>query len=385
MPEKWHPLSARGSQGETNMKNKLLAIALITGFSGTAHADTSVILYGSLDGGIGYQRIKGNDTEATRTGMIQGIRSENQWGLKGSEDLGDGLQAVFRLESGFNLDTGDTSEYDNRLFGRQATLGLQSEAWGRLDFGRQTNIASKYFAEIASPFGEDFSQASVATAFSAADVRYDNMVMYQTPEFGGFQLGVGYSFNADGSQQYRLSGSGESNVRAITTGLLYENGPIEAALTYDQFKTPDTVNDDYDEDELGVTVRSWNIAASYDFEVVKVNAGFGQTRNGWFSEMEIGDDNGLEGLLASDGLKVNSYVVGASAPVRNNGEILAAWTMADPRSEDDAKKQHIYSLGYTYALSKRTDLYAIGSYAKNVAFQDGLKATLVGVGMSHKF
>ncbi len=366
------------------MKNKLLAIALISSFSGTAHADTSVTLYGSLDGGIGYQRIKGNDTEARRTGVIQGIRSENQWGLKGSEDLGDGLQAVFQLESGFNLDTGDTSEYDNRLFGRQATLGLQSEAWGRLDFGRQTNIASKYFAEIASPFGEDFNQASVATAFSAADVRYDNMAMYQTPEFGGFQFGAGYSFNADGSQQYRLNGGGEPNVRAITTGLLYENGPIEAALTYDQFKTPSAVSDDYDEDERDITVRSWNIAASYDFDIVKLHAGFGQTRNGWFSEMEIGDE-GLEGLSAENGLRVNSYVAGLSAPVGNNGEILAAWTMADPRSEDDAKKQHIYSLGYTYAISKRTGLYAIGSYGKNIAFQDGLKATLLGVGMSHKF
>ncbi|PLC49689.1 porin [Pollutimonas subterranea] len=366
------------------MKNKLLAVALTMGLIGVAHAETSVILYGSLDGGIGYQRIKGDEFKASRKGMINGIRSENQWGLKGTEDLGGGLQAVFRVESGFNLDTGDTSEYDDRLFGRHATLGLQSEAWGRLDLGRQTNIASKYFAEVASPFGEDFNQASVATAFSAADVRYDNMVMYQTPELGGFQFGVGYSFNADGSQQYRLNGGGEPNVRAITTGLLYENGPLEAALTYDQFKTPTAVNDQYDDDERGITVRSWNVAASYDFDVIKLHAGFGQTRNGWFSEMEIGDA-GLEELSAVDGLKVNSYVVGVSAPMGNSGEILAAWTMADPRSEDDAKKQNIYSLGYTYALSKRTDLYAIGSYAKNVAFQEDLKATLIGVGMSHKF
>lgn len=366
------------------MKRTLLGIAMITGIAGAAHAETSVTLYGSLDGGIGYQRIKGDDIKATRTGMISGIRSENQWGIKGTQDLGTGLQAVFQLESGFNLDTGDTSEYDGRLFGRQTTLGLQAETWGRLDIGRQTNIASKYFAEVASPFGEDFKQASVATAFSAADVRYDNMVMYQTPEFEGFQFGVGYSFNANGSQQYRLSGGGEPNVRAITTGLLYENGPIEAALTYDQFKTPTAVSDEYDDDERGITVRSWNIAASYDFEILKLHAGFGQTRNGWFSEMEIGED-GLEELSADSGLRVNSYVVGVSVPAGNNGEILAAWTMADPKSDDYTSKQNIYSLGYTYSLSKRTDLYAIGSYAKNVAFQDDLKATLIGVGMSHKF
>lgn len=366
------------------MKKKLVAVALSAGFIGLAHAETSVILYGSLDGGIGYQRVRGNDFKATRKGMINGIRTENQWGLQGAEDLGSGLQAIFRVESGFDLNTGDTSEYETRLFGRHATVGLRSETWGRLDVGRQTNIAAKYFAEVASPFGEDFNQASVSTAFSAADVRYDNMVMYQTPELDGFRFGVGYSFNANGSQQYRLNGGGEPNVRAITTGLVYENGPLEAALTYDQFKTPTAVNDQYDEDERGITVRSWNIAASYDFEVIKLHAGFGQTRNGWFSEMEIGDE-GLEELSAVDGLKVNSYVAGISAPVGSSGEILAAWTVADARSEGDAKTQHSYSLGYTYALSKRTDLYAIGSYAKNVAFQDDLKATLIGVGMSHKF
>jgi predicted porin len=367
------------------MKKNSLAIALVaTGFAGAAHAETTVTLYGSLDGGIGYQRISGEGIQASRMGVINGIRSDNLWGVIGAEDLGNGLHAIFQLESGFNLDTGDASEYDSRLFGRQATLGFQSESWGRLDFGRQTSIASKYFAEVASPFGEDFNQASVSTAFSAADVRYDNMVMYQTPDFGGLQLGIGYSFNADGDQQYRFSGAGEPNVRAITTGLLYENGPIAAALTYDQFKTPNAFSDEYDEDERGITVRSWSIAASYDFEVVKLHGGFGQTRNGWFSELEIVDD-ALEEFLADNGLRVNSYVLGVSAPVGHNGELLAAWTMADPKSKDDAKKQHIYSLGYTYALSKRTDVYAIGSYARNVAFQDNLKATLIGVGLSHKF
>ncbi len=70
------------------MKNELLAVALAMGLIGVAHAETSVILYG----GIGYQRIKGVEIKATRKGMINGIRSENQWGLKGTEDLGNGIQ-----------------------------------------------------------------------------------------------------------------------------------------------------------------------------------------------------------------------------------------------------------------------------------------------------
>jgi len=95
------------------------------------------------------------------------------------------------------------------------------------------------------------------------------------------------------------------------------------------------------------------------------------------------------GGLNLDGLKINSYMAGLSAPI-GNGKILASWQMADPRSNPDAlvgdlEKTQIYSLGYTYGLSKRTNVYAIGSYAKNAYFSDDAKSTLVGVGIRHQF
>jgi len=380
------------------MKKTLLVAALVAGFAGAAQAETSVTLYGLLDSGIGYQQFKGtnaagNSYKGTNTGILNGAQSGNRWGLKGAEDLGQGLKAVFVLESGFNINDG-TSGQNNRLFGRQATVGLASDAWGQLDFGRQTNIASKYFSGVATPFGNDFSQAQTGAAFSsAASLRYDNMVMYQTPNFSGFQFGVGYSFNANGPQNFKVSGDNEPNTRAWTTGLRYGNGPIAAALTYDQFKSPEGAgaND-------GVSVKSWNLGASYDFEIVKVHAGFGQTRNGWFgdvSSLKIVDDNGAQlgnnALQANDGLKVNSYALGLSAPVGANGKVLAGWTMADPRSNGvrngttELSKQQTYSLAYTYALSKRTNVYALGSYAKHVAFRDDLKSTFVGAGVRHQF
>ncbi|NLJ62864.1 MAG: porin, partial [Alcaligenaceae bacterium] len=162
------------------MKKTLLAAALMAGFAGIAQAETSVTLYGILDGGIGFQQLKGSTAAETspffvdekekkvaapwyadrtsfknkRTGLIGGIQSGNRWGLKGSEDLGNGLRAVFVLESGFNIANGDQLQ-GGRLFGRQATLGLAGDSWGQLDFGRQTNIASKYFGSI-DPFGTAF-------------------------------------------------------------------------------------------------------------------------------------------------------------------------------------------------------------------------------------
>src|SRR5690606_16186858 len=224
------------------MKKTLLAAALAVGFAGVAQAETSVTLYGIIDTGIGYERSESRDdagdkTKYTRTGIRNGVQSGNRWGLKGTEDLGNGLRAVFQLESGFDSATG-YSQQGGRLFGRHATLGLASDSWGQLDFGRQTNIASKYLPGIVDPFGGGFGQANMGSSFSAANtLRLDNMVMYQTPNFSGFQFGVGYSFNASGAAEFKEKGERNPNMRAITTGLRYANGPIGVALTYDQFKS----------------------------------------------------------------------------------------------------------------------------------------------------
>lgn len=385
------------------MKKSLLVAALIAGFAGAASADTSVTLYGRVDGGIEYQQFKGTDPstgesyKGTKTGMANGIMGGNRWGLKGAEDLGDGLQAVFVLESGFNLNDGSGSG-----FSRQATVGLKSSAWGQLDFGRQTSVSSKYLANVASPFGAVWGQASVGSAFSAINnVRYDNMIMYQTPKFSGFQFGVGYSFNASGTQRFKTSGSDEPNTRAWTTGVRYANGPVEAALSYDQFKSPED-GTSTDVGVHGVTVKSWNLAGAFDFDVVKVHAGFGQTRDGWFKTVSALRAYTVPGnaaprqsgdTWANEGFKVNSYTLGLSAPVGANGKILASWVMADPKNSGtrsgwagrDLEKQQTYSLGYTYKLSKRTNLYALGSYARHVNFANDLKATQFALGVRHQF
>lgn len=376
------------------MKKTLLAAALTVGFFGVAQAETSVTLYGILDGGIGYQKLEVGDNSAKKTGMINGIQSGNRWGVKGSEDLGNGLRAVFQLESGFDLGNGSSSQGLNgegRLFGRQATLGLAGDSWGQLDLGRQTNIGSKYFGAI-DPFALGFNQANVGTTFSSVNtVRWDNMVMYQTPNFSGFQFGVGYSFNTSGSQDWDIEdGSGinpdDENNRGITTGIRYANGPIAVALSYDNMKQKFNVATGAED----VTVSQWNLGGAYDFEVVKAHLAFGQTRNGLFSSGITDElDANPFGGLNLDGLKVNSYMAGLTAPI-GNGKLMASWQMADPRSNPDAitgdlEKTQIYSLGYTYSLSKRTNVYAIGSYAKNAFFLDDAKSTLVGVGLRHQF
>src|SRR5690606_27448602 len=227
---------------DMKLTRTLLAGAILAGIGGTAYAETSVTLYGLIDVGITYQRGKvgtedvnrplyGGDYQS-RIGMTHGNQSGARWGLRGTEDLGDGLSAVFVLESGFGASNGNSKQGD-RLFGRQATIGLAHQSFGQLDLGRQTNIASKYFADI-DPFSLSYLNSSMGSAFSAADtVRYDNMVMYQTPSWSGFQAGIGYSFSTDdveGPTNFET----DDNNKALTAGLRYTGGPLQVALTYDQ-------------------------------------------------------------------------------------------------------------------------------------------------------
>ncbi|WP_241065354.1 porin, partial [Achromobacter insuavis] len=376
------------------MKKALLVTALFAVLSGAAQAETAVTLYGLIDTGVGFQRIKGNDGyKESKVGVANGVSSGSRWGLRGAEDLGDGLSAVFTLESGFNSANGQSGQ-SGRLFGRQATVGLKGDSWGLLEFGRQTNVASKYIAAI-NPFGTSYGQASVGTAFSAANtVRHDNMVMYQTPSFSGFQFGLGYSFSADdtknGAAQFNADGTRKSNpsqtgfrtannTRAITAGLRYVNGPLNVALTYDQLNPANQLGTDGNP-------KQWILGGSYNFEVIKLALAYGQTREGWLTGRSLnafGSGSPVaksfgSNIVAKD-FKSNSYLVGLSAPVGGAGSILASWQRADANNTkltgDDAT-MNIFSLGYTYNLSKRTNLYALGSYATNFAFIDGVKSTV---------
>ena len=367
------------------MKKTLLAAAVLAGFAGAAQAETSVTLYGIVDVGVGYQKIKGDGVDSSRTGLIDGAQSGSRWGLRGSEDLGDGLRAIFTLESGFNPRNGRHAQGD-RLFGRQATIGLASDAWGELTAGRRTNVSSQFFSSI-DPFAASFGQANIGSAFSQANtLRYDNVVQYTTPSIGGFQVAGGYSFDIAGGGEFQTN----RKDRAIMAGIRYANGPLNVAATYDQ------VNPNSAGPAADTELKAWMVGGSYDFEVVKLALAYGQTKDGWFGSpgTQGGDawpgDTGIGGYTGTtvvDDSKVKSYLVGLSAPI-GPGSLFGSWQRADPDSDaltgDDAT-MNTYSLGYTYDLSKRTNLYAYGSYSKNYAFLDDVKSQLVGIGVRHRF
>lgn len=399
------------------MKKTLLAAAILTTFAGIAQAETSVTLYGVIDTGIGYNKVSGdefvsstptgnvyNHYSGSRIGTINGVQAGSRWGLRGSEDLGDGLRAVFNLENGF--DSGDGTMQQDRLFGRQATIGLANDAWGSLEFGRQTTIGGTFLAAI-DPFYTSFTQANIGTSFSAANtMRWDNMVMYRSPWMSGFQFAMGYSFNADSTDDNQTGFRTADNARGITAGLRYVEGPLNISLTYDQLNSsnraivldengiPDLVNGQAR--AIGnITPRQYAVAVSYDLEVVKLAAAYGRTTNGWFTDPSLpvgtpflNNEVGIDSYI--DGWRANSYMLGATFPISDAGNLFGSWqhvalTEKFDDGNDDSVKMNIWSVGYTYDLSKRTSLYAYGSYGKNYTFFDGLKSIAGGVGLRHQF
>jgi len=111
-----------------------LSLALL-GAAGAAHAQSSVTLYGVIDTSIAW--VHGNDGQANNSWqMLSGNLQGSRWGLKGAEDLGGGLKAIFQLENGFDPGTGHLNQ-GGRMFGRQAFVGLQSDQYGTLTLGRQ--------------------------------------------------------------------------------------------------------------------------------------------------------------------------------------------------------------------------------------------------------
>lgn len=384
------------------MKKTLLAAALLAGFAGAASAQSSVTLYGIIDGGIRYQNISyANGDGVSNFGAAYGTQSGNRFGLRGVEDLGGGNRVFFQLENGFNLGNG-TAEQDGRLFGRAAWFGVGNNSWGDVRLGRMTNLTSDWMVGSFDPFAAGFGQLNMGHAFTAGNtVRLSNTLMYRTPTMSGFQAGIGYSF-ATGLSSNGASAAAfgtttgynfetSNNTRQLTIGAKYANGPILVAATYEKAYAANT-----NALQSGQTISNWNIGGSYDFKVVKIAAAYGQTRDGFWAGSGAGSTgaqltnvfNNTSALVFAPAVGYNSYIVGGTIPVNPVSRVLLSWTLITPNGNMQdlgASNQNSYNLGYTYDFTKRTNLYAYVGTSQNYATVDSAKSTVVGVGMRHQF
>lgn len=388
------------------MKKTLLAAALLAGFAGAASAQSSVTLYGVVDVGVLSQTVKTGNNDplgsksSNETGMASGQQSGSRWGLKGTEDLGNGLSANFVYESAVTVGSGASSG-----FTRQSTLGVVSKSWGSFDLGRRTTPGTVAFGGI-DPFANGFGTAALDASMGATFMRYSNMLMYSTPNINGFSAGIGYSFdagatvvNAPQSKDYTgaINKFGSTTkTRAFGIGLRYAKGPLVLAGTYDQYmsaawktgNSPSLQN-------TPSAVKQWNLGATYDFKVVKAHVAYGQNIDGIIEGSNVGanfsggDTNSAGGVLFNAGARTSSWMLGLSAPVGAAGSVFLSWQQMMPGGtyKDIAatSTQNVGSIGYTYSLSKRTNLYAYYSYMSNAIMLSGAQSNSLGVGVRHLF
>jgi outer membrane protein OmpU len=212
-----------------------------------AQAQSSVTLYGLIDAGVTYV----NNTGGKHLYQFaDGIYTGNRWGLTGSEDLGGGERAIFRLESGFGLGTGKAN--NNAAFSRAAYVGLSDDRLGTLTAGLQYDFINDYAAS--------FNVSGDITGYGAHQGDYDRMgtdrlpntIKYQSPSFDGVSFGGMYSFSNVAGDFH--DGSGWS------AGARYVNGPIKLGLAYTRLNKPTT--DPYA--KIGVTTFLGQAVATID-------------------------------------------------------------------------------------------------------------------------
>ena len=354
------------------MKKTLAAVAVLGAFAGSALA-ADVQLYGVVDLGLNYSHVDmdGNGDDIDSFTMDSGNGSGSRWGIKGTEDLGNGLTVGFILENGFDADTGA----DGVMFNRESSLFLQG-GFGKLALGRMgaLNNGQSSWSLIGrlSPFGTSYGDytAQASNIFSLSS-QWDNMIAYQTPDFAGFKVYAQYSMGNAKADHTGTAVENEATAdRFYAIGATYDNGPVSAYLAVDSINYASnngkgTYWGDRQDDSLTVT-----FGGSYDFEVVKVYLGA--------QYFDTVTTSSLGGIIANNeaphDLSNATYTgygigLGLDAPLAGGKAMFGVGYVDAEQSDVNEDMGNYYdftrwvvSAGYSYPFSKRTDVYGVVSY-----------------------
>ena len=342
------------------MKRSFIALAAALACAGAAHAQSSVQLTGLVDAYAGSMRMAG---DASGKGVVgSGGMTTSWWGMKGQEDLGGGLKVDFQLTAFMRVDTGSPGRFDgDPYFSRDANVGL-SGGFGTVRLGR--GMAPNFLPTIlTNPFGDSFTisplvlHANVGTAAwgsanltTPSDTGWSNQIVYSTPKFGGLQAYVHYQFGEKG---------GDSGKKNIGVNAMYFGGPLSLVAFYERAQISNPVS-------LAVmpTKTDWMLGGTYNFEVAKLYATYGQAK------------------VKDLDRKNSTYSLGLDVPVSSAGTIKAALarTKAEIGAVDSTRTTA--SLGYDHYLSKRTDVYTVLMHDRITDLKSG---TSLIAGIRHRF
>lgn len=382
------------------MKKTLAALAVLSAFAGSAIA-ADVTLYGRIDMGLSYTNQDADvahEDDVNSFEMSSGTYTGNRFGLKGTEELGNGVKVGFVLENGFNGDDG-TLNSDGSIFDREATLKVITN-YGEIGLGRVGILAldagSYGIGGGFTPFGTGWGDVGNQHLLWGAGYssRFSNMLTLATPEMAGFKVYAQYSFG-DGSGDENKSNSN----RYYGIGATYNNGGLSLAAVVDSLnkETDPTLDigadDPYKIDgDVKDTVR-FIIGGSYDFGFVKPYLSAAYFKDGNVTTLGSIYDRDISGTIGADKVKATvnvedlmSYMyfdgyaiaLGADVPAfggKFHGMVGYVDADSDRNVAGDADKvfgidkidfkRWIVGVGYDYNLSKRTVVYAAGGYMKD--------------------
>ncbi|ACC73977.1 porin [Paraburkholderia phymatum] len=341
-----------------------LAISLAALQSTDSDAQSSVTLYGLADNGIDFvNNSAGKQLLAMRDGTSTGIYG-SRWGLIGHEDLGGGLETIFRLESGFNLPSG-TAAQGGREFGRQAYIGLASSRLGTVTFGRQYDSVVDFmqFASTTSELGT-FAAHGTDVDNLVNSFRIDNAVKYTSPTVSGFRLGVLMNFsgtNAANSPHtipiwsvgadYSVAGA------HVAASYLYANRPAQVFTTGDGHFIANTTGA-----AIGAS-GPWSYIGNPDHMSIIAAGGtynFGNiTLGGIYTRSLFAQANGTSSDVSFD-----NYDVSVRYQLNPAWRFIGGYLFTVGHIEylGQTLKYHRFILGSRYALSKRTEVYGLVSF-----------------------
>lgn len=393
---------ARRSNKGRQMKRTIVASAALGTFGAAAHAQSSVTLYGLIDAGVTY--VNKSATTSGPSSLVKfgdGVAQASRWGLRGSEDLGGGLTAIFTLENGFSSSDGTLGQ-GGAMFGRQAWVGLSKNGVGSLTLGRQYSFTTDF---IGSNYTMGSQTAAGNYAYNINDLdqltqnRINNAVKFSSANFAGLTFGGMYGFS--NSTQFGGTptvGTTQGSASTYSFGANYAHGPFSIGAAYTNIRYPNGSLP-----QFSSTIANVNTNGLRDRETFGVGARYTTAHSAVWANWT----HTLFKQMVGGTSTLNNYEIAGKYSFTSAFSGALGYTFSDLDGAFNGRWNQVTGVA-DYALSKRTDVYLTAAYqrasgsntvaGKSVPVQAeiGSSATFIGnagansqflarVGMRHRF
>lgn len=380
------------------MKKTLISAAVICAVCGSAYA-SDVTLYGVVDTGLGYtysdDDVAGESADH-EFAMVSGQSAGSRFGLKGTEDVAEGLKVGFVLENGFDSDTGALGE-SGVIFNREAQLFIDT-AYGKLSFGRvgllHSDAGSFGMMGDLSAFGTGWADiiGNQNMVFAYKPARMDNTVTYVSPDFYGLKIHAQYSMGktaAATDKVHKQIENESSTDRYFALGVSYKIEALELyglvdyvnKASYSEHATDTLAH--HGKDQYTVT-----LGGNYDFDVAKVYLAAQYFDNAAAVGGEA-DETGFDlakNKKAYGDIEGYGIVAGTAVPVCGGSvKFTAGYMHAESDKTNKKANRWTAGAGYQYPVSKRTNVYTGVGYVQDSVNNRDPYAVQVVAGLKHSF